>query len=197
MDEIDYWVKHFNARGHASRGHTTHATEDRVTLSILEDWQAAVRVSDGLEISLLELNKNDPPDATGQVNGNEVKIELTELVDGDLLRVLNQSSNASGHRETSAHGNFFFRAQWNKERFLSELGKRLIQKQNNYQKRGIAIDFLVVFTAEDWLNPYDVSEWLEGWEAPSVPNLLNIHLIFDYRPNWKGGYPVFLIKSAA
>jgi hypothetical protein len=191
MDDVDFWVNHLNARGHAGRGHTTHQTHQIVELSILGDWQTAVAESLGWHVSDLKINPSDPPDAFATIEGRRVSIELTELVDGRLLSGLRRASRASGIRMTSSEGDAFIRSQWTQERFRHELRQRIEAKQKRYDKRDIVIDVLVIFTDEPWLSRLQVAEWLKDWLPMATPNLKAVHLLMGYEPGYPAGYPVF------
>lgn len=109
---------------------------------------------------------------------------------------LKQATKETGVRVTSSHGLFFEQSQWTEARFLAEVEKCVIKKQSNYERSGKLIDYLVISTAENWLSPSQVEQWLDSWAPPNAPNLRNIHLLMAYAPGWTSGHPVFAVKQA-
>ena len=191
-----YWVSLFNSRGHAGSEAKKNPSKRIVEQSILENWRIAARAALGLDVKEVSMNAQEPPDAYATIKGSRVAVELTELVNGELLSALKQATKETGVRVTSSHGLFFEQPQWTEARFLAEVEKCVIKKQSNYERSGKLIDYLVISTAENWLRPSQVEQWLDSWAPPNAPNLRNIHLLMAYAPGWTSGHPVFAVKQA-
>ncbi len=195
--ELRKWVKHFNARGHAGRGHTTNDTQQMVEKAILLDWARVLKWRCGIHASEITMNANDPPDAFAQVDGVRCSVEVTEIVKGELvadLKWVNKNRGPDDPRVTSRRGDFFDKAQWNRDEFLEALMERIRAKQAKSEKWQEPLDYLVIFTAEDWLLPGDVSEWTRQLGDLGAQSIRHIHLLMDYDPKDPDGYPLFVLR---
>lgn len=88
-----YWVSLFNSRGHAGREAKTNATKRIVEQSILENWRIVARAALGLDVTEVSMNAQEPPDAYATIKGSRVAVELTELVNGELLSKASHKGN--------------------------------------------------------------------------------------------------------
>ncbi len=196
-EHLRRWATLMNRRGHASA--YARETEDEkkiVELDVAVTWVEAVRQSHGLVFSGPAINPEEPPDIWADHDGQRVGIELAELVNSSILR---KTKHANAGKElgdrfvTSCRGRWFYEAQWDETRFGKALNQLIEKKARNYEGKGITVDFLVVYTAENWLLKEDVARWLQGVPVKESEAIGAVFFMMDYHPGEEPGYPVFRV----
>lgn len=185
------WLDAFARRGHAVM-FARPKQSDLATVEIctVSDFARSVRAEFGYEISEIESVKRDPPDCTAQFRGRQISIELTELVDQEMLRDLDQAQKKGKFISADER---FRRTQWDAERLRRELDARLDGKQAKCARNATYVDVLIVHSAENWLCQLDVEEWLGELEFEPRPNIRSAYLLLasggSHGPHW----PVFCL----
>ena len=163
LETLGYWRDLMNTRNGYSSWFAKGSAEDQtiVEISTTRDWAEAVLDKYGLQIQNIRSNpfRNGVPDCFASLNSDAIEIELTELVDEQLLTRI-QSEEEADLRLSPFHGEGFDLAYWSKDRFLEELKKCIDKKELKYSARGIVVDFLIVHTDMNWLLPHEVELWL-------------------------------------
>lgn len=187
--DVEHWARLIDERGHAGVfARKTAAEKEIVEKGTASEWVIAVAAEFGLQVRHLRKPPTDPPDLLGEVAGQSVSIELVELVDGGLLRDLARARKATAPELSGRER--FDRTQWNEHRLLSELEKLLDQKQRRYAKRE-PLDYLIIHSAEPWLQPTQVQKWLEGKAVKPRPAFSSAYLLLWYDPSYRPHWPVF------
>jgi len=182
-DALEEIVKVINRRGHAgmfARGGPI--TKEMVEIGVAKEWARSIEREFGLVISDVSNAANDPPDCYASISSRTIGIEITELVNGDVLRQISQGKNANS---------LFEQQLWNLERFTREINKRLDEKYEKYKKQKTSVDVLVIHTDEDFLSPRDIENWLR--EAKFLPRegIQSAYLLRTYFPGYREWWPVF------
>ena len=108
--------------------------EDRelVERSTAQEWAKSYFAEYGIEVCQIASGKTEVPDCTGIIDGFEIGIELTEMVDRELLRDIDKQRKKGIN--SSVRTDFYSRAQWDKSRFHLSLCERLQDKIENYDR---------------------------------------------------------------
>lgn len=189
VDDCMRWTEIMN-KSHGYGGVFNHRTsEDKeiVEIGTAREWQESIAAEFGLVVGTPKINADDPPDCYVQFEGRHVGVELVQLIDQ------NHKWRAT-KEETPYAGQLFSDMQWSKERFEAAL-KALIQKKgDNYEKRNLWIDVLVIHTAEPWLHSKQAKEWLKVVKIRPHANIGSAFLLFEYEPG-RGSqhWPVFCL----
>lgn len=179
-DGLERWARIMN-KGHGYAGvfnHETSADKCLVELSTIEEWCVSIEAEYGIEVKALQPNPNDPPDFHADIAGQQLKIELVQLVEQDHKRRATKN-------ETPFAGQLFKDTQWSKDRFISKLNDVIAAKGEKYKKVGLQIDVLLIHTAEPWLNSTQAQMWLTGAKVKSHPSIGTVSLLFRYEPGRK------------
>lgn len=183
-------------RGHAAE-FATETIADQTTMELVTAsyWINSMHATSDHRFTGLYANPqtNDVPDCFAVHQGQQISIELTELVDPKILARISHELKKTGQQITS-HDQLFYDAQWDEQRFFQELIRCLTKKQKSYEGRDIVVDYLIVHTAEPWLEPTRVGSWLENFKAPLLPNLREIFLLMNHRPGYAEHWPIFQIR---
>lgn len=151
---------------------------------VVNEWMKAASCVFGYSFDNLGLG-GDPPDFRVSMDGEKVSVELTQLVNEE-----HKKRNING--KSPFHGRLFQDMQWTPERFLEELRSSLEKKNRKYCRSGRKFDVLVIHTAETWLEPERVKNWIEALEPTDFAAFGSAYLLFDYRPSWsQEHWPVF------
>lgn len=191
-------VQIWNERGHAGAGahndNVLPGSKAAVEDSWAQEWAVAAREHLGLAVAEVAVTGSDPPDARATIAGESVSVELVEFVDGGLIRRLkSRNQEHSSERLTSHNDPFFTAAQWTQERFIRDLNNLIDRKQERYAARGLEFDDLVIYSAEPWLHPRDVEQWLAGSPVERRGSFRNVHFLMEYVPGTPGRYPLFSV----
>jgi hypothetical protein len=175
--DYQYWVDVFNqANGYA--GVFAHRDADDkalMELSTAEEWHRAMLEKFDVQMGAPVLNPNDPPDCLVEFEGGSVSVELVQLISAEHIK--RASKGESQHA-----GKLFEDTQWSRDRFKSAVEFLICQKGNKYQRKDFAVDVLLIHTAEPWLMPGDVSDWLEQITVLPHSNIANVFLLVSYAP---------------
>lgn len=185
--DIEYWAALYHERGHAG----VFAKRDRQDLEIIErgttqEWATSMFGEFGAQVTSIKSAPTDGPDCTALLDGSPVTIELTELVKAEVLAAADRGRK-NGKRVTS-HDALFHLAQWDRAHFQNEID-RLLDIKNS--KR--LVDFLVIHTAEPWLSPLTVEEWLLEIDFSRRASIGEAYLLVNYHPAYRPYWPVFRI----
>lgn len=184
-----------NRRGHASL-FARETSEDKqiVELATAREWAESAGAKYGIVVSGIVSNSNSnvAPDCFAQLNGGQIGIELTELVDPELLRCV--AAERKSDRVFSAyHGIGFQQAQWDQTRFCHALNEILAKKDKKYEGQSFRADVLIVHTDEPWLSPHDVERWLAQNTFEHRPSLKTVYFLMTYVPGYSLHWPVFQV----
>jgi len=127
-----------------------------------------------------------------EINGHAVSIEVTELVDGDIIKSIDRSRRGKSPALTG--GFLFNRLQWSKDRFFNAIQNRIDGKYTKYSSRipKIEIDVLLVCSTEPWLSPHDLSTWVSSGSLKQRHSFKAAYLIKTYDPSFsKSHWPLF------
>ncbi|MGO4914671.1 hypothetical protein [Pseudogemmobacter sp. W21_MBD1_M6] len=174
-------------KSHGYGGVFNYETPDdksMVELHTAEEWCESSRVEFGLAIGIPETNCEDPPDCYVEIEGQRLGVELVQLIERE------HKSRASKD-ESPFHGRLFMDMQWSRDRFGAALNEIIKTKGDNYKRREISVDVLVIHTAEPWLTSGQARDWLKDVEVQVHSNILNAFLLFDYEPGDVPHWPVF------
>jgi hypothetical protein len=193
LNGLRRWVRIMNDRGHASM----FARETPDDLAIVErltaqEWCKAVRAKYGLNADGVESNQ-DPkgvPDCLAYIDGARVSLELTELVDGQLLDQI-RDAKANGQNLSAYEGEGFVRSQWDMSRFVQALTECIRKKDQKYQRNSNEVDVLIIHTDEPWLSPGKIDEYLLQSEFKPTKTIHSAYLLMTYVPGYSENWPVF------
>src|SRR5690606_9889806 len=121
-----------------------------------------------------------PPDL---ISGS-VGIELTELVDTDLVRT------AARHKRAGTRVHLY--RDWSQEQLVTRLGEIVARKDRGRPKHDTpyADYWLVVHTAEPGIDPSMMALYLKAWNPPVCKLLTRAFVLMSYFPDF-GGRPLF------
>lgn len=131
---------------------------------------------------------NDPPDCEAlDTKGRRVAIEVTELVDEVAIK-------------RAKSGAIYDWAEWDRTKFLTQIEKRLKQKNakfHNLQGAPYAGGYcLLVFTDEPDLTASKVRGYLQGFKFDGMQHIDSAILLLSYDPNYSC-CPYFPLRLAS
>lgn len=180
LEEI---VNVLNRRGHAqmfARGGPI--TKGMVETGVAQEWATSMQGEFGVAISEIRQSLSDPPDCYVTISSETVSVEITELVNGEILKQISQGKRVSS---------LFQQQQWNLGSFSDAINKRLDEKSENYRRNKASVDVIVIHTDEDYLSPFDISRWLAELKFTPRENIQNAYLLRTYIPNFRDWWPIF------
>jgi hypothetical protein len=187
--ELERIAKQMNDRGHASM--LAYETQDDLRALeriVANEWATAMRVKFGLDISNVRSNPApiEPPDCFAACNGHEITIELTELVNGEVLDRFRRSQ--------LSHAEIFNETQWTTDLLVRKIAEQLDKKNIKYARRpNFQIDALVIYSDETWLSPDLIQRAISETVFPSRHTIRNAFLIRTYVPGYAEHWPMFPI----
>ena len=204
VDEEDYSAiaDRIERRGHAKM-HARWAGKIAEEFSVIQDWVESFTRRTKSKVGNPRLGA-DPPDFVVEIGGIDRSVELVEFVDESLLREIARFRSNEAHPDRPAKTPFlepksqehYQRAQWTEHRFHDELGKTITRKVDRHEIADTvpAIDFLLVYTDEDWLLAPDVQNWLSTFELPRLDKIKEVHFMMSYSPGFSSSYPLFILR---
>ena len=166
-------------KAHGYAGIFNHGTSEVeksfIELYVVREWIKSIGAVYGLHVGEPEQNSNDPPDCYITFAEQRLGVELVQLIDSNHKKRASQT-------ETPFHGQLFSDMQWSKARFISKLNDLIRSKGDNYHRREISIDVLLIHTAEPWLTSEQANEWLADCKIGEHPNIACVFLLFEYDP---------------
>lgn len=183
------WARRMTERRHASVFARKTPEDKRVVeRATAGEWAESVAAEFGIQVDRLWQPDTDPPDIIVEIGGQELSLELVELVDERRLRD-GGSSKRTGRPQLSPQQRFEA-VQWDEQRFRTDLDGLLDRKQSKYRP-GEAFDILVVHSDEPWLRARDVRHWLSGGPFAERSCFRSAYLLLTYDPNQGPHWPVF------
>ena len=177
---LEYWVDLINSRnGHGgvfATANTSGVTE-LVERGIAEEFADALAHTDGLLLSDVISNSDDPPDCFATVDDRMIGIELVELVDAKAL-----AKAKKGHSPFKNSGQFL-ETQWDRNRFVDKVNALIDAKHHKYKVKSHVFDCLLIYTAEPWLLPNDVTGWLDETTFDPRASFKSTYLLMSYDPS--------------
>ncbi len=156
-------------------------------MSTVQEWRRSVATFMRIETPEPIQNPSDPPDFYFEMPHGSVAVELTQVVDPD-------HKARAGRGAPPYRGKLFEESQWSAERRAKKIRSIVGRKGEAYQRRGIFVDVLVIFTGEPWLRSVDVEQWLGDLWFDAHPNFGTTSLLLDYEPGRREqAWPVFPI----
>ena len=193
--ELSRFADAINRRGHAAVfAQISHDASHRswTELNVAREWAKALYTLECVEIVSVHSVVSDPPDCLGYLDGREVTIELTEFVNRELLAKIDRYNREAGYRSTS-NDMFFDEALWTEEKFTEKLGKEITSKNEKYRSRSLLIDYLILYSGEDWLTPHQIKEWLDRAKFQPTSNIAACYFVRDYIPSYSEHWPIFKV----
>ena len=188
-EAVERWARLITERRHASVFARKTPEDKRVVeRATAGEWAESVAAEFGIQIDRLWQPDADPPDIIVEIAGQELSLELVELVDERRLRD-GSASKVTRRPQPSPRQKFEF-ALWGDQRLRTELGALLDRKQSRY-RQGEAFDILVVHTDEPWLRAHDVRHWLSRGPFAKRSCFRSAYLLLTYDPNEGPHWPVF------
>lgn len=147
-----------------------------------QEFGASALAAYGLKFTDFE-HGADPPDVVARLADSEVGIEVTRLIDRDVLET---NATRESLDEPPAQ-----RFPWTLELFEEKVNGILDAKNGKYRKRGVKIDFLLVHSDEHWLLPHDVASWMETLRFDPRETMGSAYLTLSYDPGHGPHRPIF------
>ena len=174
-------VNVINRRGHAhmfARGGPI--TKEMVEMGVAQEWVASMGGEFSVDVSEIRQSLTDPPDCYATISSKTIGVEITELVNGDVLKQISQGKAP-----------LFEQKLWNLKSFSEAINRRLDEKSKNYQRNNATIDVIVIHTDEDFLSPFDISRWLAEQQFRPRDCIMNAYLLRTYFPGFRDWWPIF------
>ena len=188
---LRYWVEKMNARGYATEFGRGRGDQWIIEASVLSHWVDSIEAEWNIKARNTRLRRDAPPDADAEIDGRSVTVELKEFVDPSLLQRTTHAKKKGGNFSVYA-GTGFEQAQWNRDRFQSEVVKRVNDYAGRYSKRNKPkYDYLLLYTGEPWLSPDDVEQWISEPFLETQVQFGAVHLLMSYTPRYRPHWPVF------
>ena len=154
----------------------------------------------GIELTRVRNNPCDPPDCVAERNGQEIGIEVTELVDQQVREELighvvaktsetGKSMSEWPRRDIADIGGYEFNQslRHNPELLVKILRYRIAKKDETLKDCAENMDvFLVIFFRDRWLEKGFMTQLLSGRQFDAV----NIHGVF-LRGSFEDDYPIW------
>lgn len=137
----------------------------------------------GIQVTGLRHRGNqDPPDCEAMIEGIRCGIEVTELAHERALR--------ASIKAIRAKEGFVRYHEWTREEFLTELRKRIAEKDNPTDLKGGPYEkyLLVIWTGEMHLTQEVIRAYLEGITFP-CSLITDAFISLDYHPGSEKPYP--------
>lgn len=185
-DELARWAAIMN-RTNGYGGVFDYQTSDDkrvVELSTAREWCKSVAAEFGWTVGEPIHNRHDPPDCHISVEGQNLGVELRQLLDSEHKR-------RAANGETPYAGQLFADSQWSKDRLVAKLVGAIQAKGRKYELRGKMVDVLLIHTAEPWLSSGQAREWLTDVQFEPHPSVASAFLLLNYEPRGVEHWPVF------
>jgi len=191
ISEINRIASMMNKRGHAHLFARETAVDKHINEHIVfQEWCEAMLAEFGKKIELVQQGFDSAPDFFAKCEGRKISVELTELVNSEILEQVARTRKA-GERATAV--SMFDAAQWTKPLFEERIITLLDSKHKKYMRRepSLVMDALVIYTDEDWLSPFNVSEWLNNIRIDPRSSFNSVYLVQTYFPGYAEHWPLF------
>lgn len=188
-NDLNFWIGLGNERGYAGEFATrnTKGVTETVEWSIVREFAKAIRPAFGVSLDNVASNPNDPPDCFADIDDKRVQIELVELVDGDALREAKKTGRTPYNSDEQ-----FLATQWDAGRFVTEVDALIDKKQSKYRINDRPFDCLLIYTAEPWLSPNEVHDWLGKTEFKHRGSFRSVYILMTHDPLYsQEHWPVF------
>ncbi len=153
----------------------TAADKVVVEISTAREWCRSIAAEFGWTVGEPEHNADDPPDCYVSVDGQNLGVELRQLVE-------REHKQRAANGETPYAGQLFLDAQWSKDRLVSKLIEAIQEKGRKCERRGKTVDVLLIHTDEPWLTSRQARKWLRDAQIDPHPSIASAFLLFNYEP---------------
>lgn len=175
------WASLMNARGIAGLGARETAEEKQIVeRGILQDFIATIEQAAKVRVSDVADAEPPEPDFKANVNGHRLHIELTELIDPELVREAKRIRRTPDHPLNGEALAFDTSFDW----FSTILGSAIRKKDERYAGRDVKIDVLLVWNEAEQLGIEDTDTWLKAFQLPVLQNIHSVYLQSWYHPHY-------------
>lgn len=179
LQDIKRIVKHSNERGQLIAPADLQPLEE---LDIACDFARSLEAEFGLILEKLQ-NGDDPPDVAAKLDGKEIGIEVTRLLDQQVLEENLRRSSQDGMPPKAV--------TWSPQIFEAKVNDILNSKDRIYQNRGIEIDILLIHSDELWQSPKEVKDWIGKMSLQRRGSIHSAYLTLFRDPTYSKLVPVF------
>lgn len=155
-------------------------SKERKELGVGAELVRSLRSRFGIEVNDLHPPSKDPPDLVATVSGQDIAIELTELVCLDAVRANQKAKGSEG--AVYRH--------WKLGEVRAALAERLLSKDTRVLNNGPFYEYWVcVHTDEFELSPERVKQDLADGDLGRYSQINRAFLLFSYQPG-QSSYPL-------
>ena len=179
-------------RGHATYWHADNKSQDSMEVEATLDWAREMNER-GWKINTIQKNPETYPDCIAMMDGKEIGVEVTDLVDGNAINKHPRNPRYEGPEQFGREFSQPMPPKWPFEKFERYLRKRLCCKDKRVKDGSLSKQFLLVVTDEPWLDEATLAEHLRTVELPRPQHFDGVYLMMSYVPDGEGhGHnPVF------
>ena len=187
-------------RIHATGFHAPRKYKWCAEVSSVRSW-VEERNKRGWKIVLdsIQKNRESYPDCLARMDGKEIGIEVTEMVDRNAIGKQPSNLAYQGPEHFLHHFVDPPIVKWNSAKIERHLQEIVQRKDMRVWSRNRSL-FLLIVADEPWLDGDTLDKYLDGIELPRPRNLDGVYVMRDYVPNASGdghGYcPVSEVRLA-
>lgn len=186
--DYDHWINLINSRGIAGVAARKANEKCIVERWVVNEFAETVRSTlfkDVSDIRSLDQHLND---FSMRIDGNLINIEVTELINGNILAEFADAKKIEGspsHPLYREHIRFGPSKQW----FEDKMKKLISKKEKTYSKK-IAkgdidrLDILLIFNEDLNVTLDDIGIWLIDFKLPDTDSIDAIYFQNWYHPNY-------------
>ncbi|AJY47527.1 hypothetical protein [Martelella endophytica] len=173
--EFRRWIGLINkSHGYAGIFNYQSETDKKIVeRTVIEEWSNSLTYTLGVKVASIETNASEPPDFFVDIGGKNIGVELVQLVN-------QKHKHRAAHNEFVHSGSLFQDMQWTDERLTTEISNIIDRKSERYDRRGIEIDVLLIFSAEPWLTAGQLDRWIRTAEIAKPTTFKCAFLLLDY-----------------
>ncbi len=188
-------------RGHATYWHAANECQGPMEVGAVMDWAEQMNKR-GCQIDIDTIKKNPDtyPDCIAKMDGEQIGVEVTELVDGNAIRCHPENPQYEGPEQFVREFQQPMPPKWSREKFEQCLSERVCRKDKGVKCGSLAKQFLLVVTDEPWLDQATLADYLRTIKLQPPRNFDGVYVMMSHVPNptgrGRGHHPVFEVPWA-
>ena len=182
-------------RGHATGWHAPNEFQNQMEVGATREWALEMNKR-GWKIDIHTIRKNSEtyPDCTAEMDGEKIGVEVTELVDGNVIKEHPENPRYEGPEQFVREFSVPMPPEWPIEKFEQHLRKLVCHKNERVKDSSLSKQFLLIVTDEPWLDKATLAEYLRTIKLQRPRHFDSVFVMTSYVPNpagrGDGHYPV-------
>ena len=197
-------------RGYATGFHVPRELKSLGEVDFTRKWAEEMN-RQGCQIDIHTIRKNlEPyPDCLGEIDGEKIGVEVTELVCQEAIEAYPEIPRLVEPGPEQFLGLLEQLASlprppifvvWTLDAFQEHLNERVQEKDKRVKDSSLSKQFLLIVTDEPWLGEATLSKYLKATKLQQPRHFDGVYVMGSYTPNpagkGRGRYPVFEVLLA-